>query len=117
MVGLGRVGWWHWWPRRRWRIVASVSAADEVPTRLPRHGVVIVGDTTICKWIAFDCPCETRHRIMLNGDASRRPRWRIVRRSRLSLHPSIDALGSNGRCHYTIRNGTLHWVPENEGRA
>jgi hypothetical protein len=114
MVALGRVRWWHWLPRRRWRIVASVPAADEVPAHLPRHGVVIVGDVTHCKWIAFDCPCRARHRIMLNSDANRRPRWLIARQSPLSLYPSIDAFGSNGRCHYIIRDGNLRWVPDDE---
>jgi len=40
------------------------------------------------------------------------PRWRIVRQSPSASIP-IDALGSNGRSH-VIRNGNLHWVPEDE---
>src|SRR5438874_6766630 len=36
----------------RSRIVAVVEAADDVPERLPRNGVVLVGSSTQPKWIA-----------------------------------------------------------------
>ena len=111
MVKPAHIRWWHWIPRRRWRIVAHVTAADEVPNRLPLRGVIVVGDDEHHKWIAFDCPCMSDHRIMLNADPARHPRWRIDTPSPLTLHPSIDALTTHGRCHYLIRRGTVHWVP------
>ena len=48
----------------------TVDEADEVPAELPRNNAVLVG-TVKTKWIVFDCPCQTGHRIMLNVDHSK----------------------------------------------
>lgn len=99
------IGWWEWWPFSRWRLIGPVEAADEVPDRLPRRGAILVGTRQHPKWIAFDCPCRHRYRILLPLDARRRPHWRLHPGERLTLRPSIDALNESRRCHYFITNG------------
>ena len=105
-----RIAWWQWLPFFRWRIVAIVESADDVPKRLPRNGAVLVGSIQYPKWIAFDCPCRTGHRIMLNTDKARLPRWTTTLKGRLTLSPSVDYQYSQLRCHYFVRNGRIEWV-------
>lgn len=104
-----------WWrslpfPWRRWRVVERVSAADEVPERIPRRGVVLVGEAKCPAWAVFDCPCDTGHRLMVNLDRARRPFWTIDLRRSLSIYPSIDNMTSERRCHFIIRDGKVRWV-------
>jgi hypothetical protein len=106
-----KFSWTEWLPFRSWRLVGVTADADEVPDRLPPKGVVVVGSPDRPKWIAFDCPCGTGHRIMLNADHHRRPTWRLaVKGRRVTLYPSVDFLGDRKRCHYFIRNGRVEWV-------
>ena len=105
--------WW-WIPHRRWRIVATIPEADEVPDNLPSRGVVVVAlSGSNAKWLVFDCPCGAE-RIMINTDTRRAPAWRLwsspVRG--VTIQPSIDSRHDRGRCHYLIRHGRTIWVPE-----
>lgn len=108
---MSKIAWWQWLPLFGWRIVAVVESADDVPERLPRNGVVLVGDITQPKWIAFDCPCRTGHRILLNADQTRRPYWTVSHGRKLSVAPSVDYNSPHRRCHYFIRNGRIAWAP------
>ena len=110
MADITKIHWWQWLPIFRWRVVAVVDSGDNVPRRLPRNGAVLVGPRARPKWIAFDCPCRARHRIMLNTDESRWPYWSTTLRGPLTISPSIDYYHSKGRCHYFIRNGRSSWV-------
>lgn len=112
MVGLERPSGtrWLWLPWRRWNLVQVVEAADEIPDRIPRKGVVIVGTPKAPKWLAFDCPCRERHRVMLNADSRRRPFWRIKDARQLTLAPSVDETRGSTRCHYVIQRGRIRWV-------
>jgi hypothetical protein len=107
---------WQWLPFQRWRKVATVESADEIPDRLPRNGAVAVGDSMRSKWIAFDCPCRRGHRIMLNTDSGRRPTWSVSEpgRNRLTIAPSIDARSDGRRCHYHIRGGRVIWDQDSD---
>lgn len=102
--------WTEWLPWRRWRLVGTVDAADEVPLNLPPKGAVLVGSTSHPKWLAFDCPCNEGHRIMLTLERQHKPHWRLAANARLTLVPSVDALQKHKRCHYIIRDGKTHWV-------
>jgi hypothetical protein len=96
--------------RRRWRVGESVEHADEVPERIARRRAVLVGTPAHAKWLVFDCPCEERHRVMLNLDAARAPRWILGPGELLTISPSVDAPRGSGRCHYFIRGGRVQWV-------
>lgn len=106
-----RIRWWDWLPFRRWRLIGVVEHADEVPKKLPRAGVVMVSSGGVDKWVAFDCPCRYRHRIMLNIDGARRPRWRVSTESGriLTIMPSVDYSEAHRRCHYVLRHGRVEW--------
>jgi hypothetical protein len=109
-----RIPWWQWWPLWSWRCVAIVGAADEVPERLPRRATVIVGSLNRVKWLAFDCPCAAKHRVLLNCDPERRPVWTIMFSyyGRLSIAPSVDQVQGGRRCHYFVRNGKTVWAKD-----
>jgi hypothetical protein len=116
MAGVVRIPFWEWIPGRAWRIVAAVDAADEIPERLPSHGAVIVGSLQRPKWLAFDCPCKTGHRIMVSLDPAHRPHWVITGEKKLTITPSVDYRTTGRRCHYLVTNGKIMWVKEMEGR-
>jgi hypothetical protein len=111
-----KISWWQWWPFQKWRIVGKVESADEIPDALPRNSAVLVGSAAAPKWIAFDCPCRTGHRIMLNTDRIRLPHWRVdlSEPSRLTLSPSVDFRGDRRRCHYFVRAGKIVWAGERD---
>ena len=110
MGSVKKVPWWQWIPFRRWRIVATIEAADEIPERLPARGAVLVGSFEQPKWLAFDCPCKTGHRIIVTLDRGHRPHWKIVSPNKLSILPSIDYCGPGRQCHYFIRDGKTVWA-------
>lgn len=107
-----KISWWQWLPIFGWRIVGVVESADDIPHRLPRNGAVLVGPRTCPKWIAFDCPCRSSHRIMLNTDKARSPYWSITIQGDLTISPSVDYHNPKRRCHYFVRNGRIWWVHE-----
>lgn len=103
--------WASWLPRRRYFIASRVDAADLIPARLPRRAAVIVENNGRPAWIAFDCPCRRRHRLLVNLDSHRRPLWKLVAGSQhLSLAPSIDVIDGGERCHFWIHNGRVKWT-------
>ena len=112
-VGM-KIAWWQWLPLWRWRIVGGTESADEVPDRLPRNAVTLVGDPRRAKWIIFDCPCRTGHRIMLNADTGRKPYWTLNPAPRLTISPSVDYRGTERRCHYFIRDGKIIWAKDSD---
>lgn len=109
-----KISWWEWLPFWRWRVIGQVGSADEVADQLPRNAVALVGDASRTKWIVFDCPCRTGHRIMLNADPARRPHWTLNQVQRLTISPSIDYRGSGQRCHYFIRSGRIEWARDSD---
>ena len=112
MADMTQIRWWEWLPVFGWRIVAIVDAADDIPKRLPRNGAVLVGTSARPKWIVFDCPCRSGHRIMLNIDKAHTPRWSANPQGRLTISPSIDYQDPARRCHYFVRKGRIQWAHE-----
>ncbi len=107
------IGWWQWLPIHRWRIVATVPSADEIPDRLPKRAAVVVATDNFSKWIVFDCPCRSGHRVMLNTDPMRRPAWSLATsQAGLSISPSIDFTEGTRRCHFFMRAGRIAWAPD-----
>lgn len=110
-----KISWWQWLPIWRWRVVSTVESADEIPERLPRNAAILVaGSGEPPKWVAFDCPCRSGHRVMLNTDFRRAPSWQIDLRhtDRLTITPSVDYRGARRQCHYFVRNGRIQWTPD-----
>jgi len=46
-----KISWWQWLPIWRRRVVGAAESADEVPDRLPRNGVALIGNVNRTKWI------------------------------------------------------------------
>jgi Family of unknown function (DUF6527) len=116
VAGLRGFPSWNWKPGRSWRIVAIVEAADEIPDKLPAKGAVLVGAPDRPKWLAFDCPCKTGHRIMVTLDRARYPHWTLYDAKKLTMFPSIDYGSPERRCHYLIRGGKIFWFKDKEKR-
>jgi hypothetical protein len=112
MARIKEIPWWEWLPFRNWRIVRIVDAADEIPERLPPKGAIMVGPKKNPKWIAFDCPCRTGHRILLNTDRARLPYWMVTMKGGLTISPSVDSFEGKRQCHYFIRKGRVVWANE-----
>ena len=106
------LNFFNWFPRRRWVIFAVVEEADEIPEFLPKKGIVLVGVKTAPKWIVFDCPCRTNHRIMLNADRSTNPYWSInsFSQRQLTIQPSVEFRSDNKYCHFFVQTGKTIWV-------
>lgn len=112
---MGLLDIFSFWKRFRgptWKIVDSVGAADEIPTDIPAYGAILVGTLRKPKWLAFDCPCNTGHRIMVTLDPRHRPHWKVTNAKKLTVWPSVDYRSSDRRCHYVMRRGRVLWVPE-----
>jgi hypothetical protein len=116
MANLNKIPWLQWIPGRSWRIVMEVEAADELPPHLPRNGAVLVGSSKMPKWLVFDCPCRSGHRVMLNLDAARFPHWQLTSQKKLTVAPSVDWNSNKKSCHYFIRTGRIVWADHRERR-
>lgn len=102
--------------RRRWHVARWVGAADQIPANVPALAAVVVGTDADPKWLAFECPCETGHQIMLNLDRRRSPFWTVTKTRRLTIRPSVDSRRPERRCHYFVTKGKVDWVSDTETR-
>src|SRR5450756_1039492 len=102
--------WWSWWPRRRYTVLGSVDAADLIPDRLPRRGLAVVEDSTGPSWVAFDCPCSRRHRLLIRLGATHHPHWLLDTSQHASLMPSVDSHDGGHRCHFWLTKGKIRWA-------
>jgi hypothetical protein len=71
---------------------------------------VLAGPPGAPKWLALDCPCGAGHRLLVNLDSRRRPAWRLVSASPLTIRPSLDIIQAGARCHFTITSGKVRWA-------
>lgn len=99
---------------RRWKVVARVGSVLEIPDRIGRRRAVVVGSPVRDKWLAFDCPCPSGHRVMVNLDPDNQPQWQVRSLVPLTVTPSVDEHSRVGRCHYVVREGRVTWVERME---
>ena len=100
-------------PWRRWRVTHLVESADDVPECLPYRGAALVMfGVGKPGWLVFDCPCAYSHRVLLNLDPERQPRWQTLSLDPLTIHPSVDDLSNSSRCHYLIHGGRVIWATD-----
>jgi hypothetical protein len=111
---VARFGLKRWWQSRHpgpWRVALVVSEADQIPITMSAYQAVLVAPEGKSKWLAFDCPCGTGHRVMLNLDRARWPYWTVFSDAPLTISPSVDMETSDRRCHYLLYYGHVNWVP------
>ena len=90
----------------------EVAELHDVPEDLEPGVIYIAGTTILRKWVVFACPCERPHRVTLSLQPNHRPHWRVrVGLGRATIYPSVDVREWR-RCHYTIRDGRVQWVPD-----
>lgn len=94
----------------RWTIRGTVGAGDEIPMEIPKCAAILVSPKGRATWIAFDCPCNLGHRIMLNLDPRRYPSWRLVRKDPLTVSPSVNISASGRHCHFFLWKAQILWV-------
>jgi hypothetical protein len=85
-------------------------AADLLPDRLPRKALVTVEGRTGPVWVAFDCPCRRRHRLLIPLRMDRSPHWFLTATQPPSLHPSVDSHDGGHRCHFWLTDGRIRWA-------
>lgn len=103
-----------WASLRRWHVAGSYDDIDDVPDVLRSRAIAIVTTPTFVKWIIFDCPCRSGHRIMVNADPSRKPSWGLRSQAPATIWPSVDFSNYERRCHYSIINGRTHWAKDSD---
>ena len=96
----------------RWRVLTIATDVDKIPCRISHRRAYLVATSTMNKWLVFDCPCRTGHRLLINLDATRPPYWSIkLSTSQLiTLSPSIDYRVGSQRCHFVFRKGRIRWT-------
>jgi len=103
-----------WASGRRWKVTGTYYDIDDVPQVLKSREITIVATPHFVKWIIFDCPCRTGHRIMINADPSRKPAWDLRAKLPATIWPSVDFANHERRCHYSIINGRTHWAKDSD---
>jgi hypothetical protein len=97
------------------RRIARVPELPDMPDELAADIIYVVGSEAAPKWAVLLCPCERGHPVTLRLQPGRSS-WRVTHGRRdPSIYPSIDVRGDwkgGARCHYWVRQGEVHWVPE-----
>ncbi len=93
-------------------VALGVEAADLIPDSLPpRAAMTVPQEGEDPRWIAFECPCESGHRLLINLSPRRRPHWRLSGDwNAPTLHPSVDVVTDGHRCHFWLRAGCFEWA-------
>lgn len=73
--------------------------------------IVVVGDTAP-SWLAFDCPCRHRHRLLIPLSTRKKQHWQLTNWRKPSLYPSVDSIHNASRCHFWLDRGTVRWARE-----
>lgn len=97
----------------------TVDSVLDVPDTLaPRAAALVRPAGLVPQWLAFDCPCRDRHRLLINLSPSRTPHWNVTLAANgaISLTPSVDAFTEAGRCHFWLKQGSIRWVPAHRPR-
>lgn len=111
MAGMkGLIKWWpsQPLPRCAWRMLGRVAAAEDMPERLPQRGAVLAGPPDCTSRAVFDCPCPTKHRLVVNPDGTGHPFWNTEYRRPLSLRLRIDSVTPEQRCHFNSLGGKIY---------
>ena len=102
-------------PPPHFRLIVHVAELPDVPAQLDADTIYVAGAQDLPKWAVLQCPCSRAHRITLSLQSGR-SRWSVrPGRGAPTVGPSIDVradVADGVRCHYWIRDGVVHWVPD-----
>lgn len=89
----------------------SVRFVPDLPTRLGRSCLYVVGDSNHCHYASMACP-KGRCKINLNMNLlpDDHPMWKLTvdGQGHPTLHPSVWRTKECG-CHFVMRHGKLVW--------
>ncbi len=101
----------------RIKTVEFVDSPTDVPDKIERQTLFVVGSSEFQKWVIFECPCGHPHRLAVSLQRSHRPSWQLsFDKNGPSLFPSVDSMGKR-RCQFWLRNGRVRWVRRLRRRA
>ena len=106
-----------WWLRAwlndsgLWSIVYRAEHVADLPDKLRRDKLYIVGEDG-CDWsAAMLCPGGCGKVLEMNLLPDAHPVWRITKRAdgAASLHPSVW-LKTGCACHFVLKDGRIRWA-------
>lgn len=94
------------WLNRR----VEIAKGDCLPSKMPRHNLVLVRDGNENWSVGFICPCGCKRTIELLLIPEANPHWKLTMNSKgqPTLSPSVWLKGGC-RSHFWVRNGKIIW--------
>jgi hypothetical protein len=109
------------WIARAWRQFADdlfrvafvVERVDELPSRLKRDRVYVVGEKGHTWYAAVVCPCGCGVALEMNLTPPTRPCWTLLEHGdgTVTLSPSVWRQNGCGS-HFLLQRGQVKWVPK-----
>lgn len=89
----------------------SFTIADDLPEKLEKHRVYILGEPSDPWAVALECPCGCRAIIQLNLLREAKPRWEysISYNRAITIKPSVWRK-AGCKSHFFIRKGKIVWA-------
>jgi len=83
---------------------------DDIPDKIKRNIIYIVGMKSNPWVLVFTCPCGCRNLVYLNLLPGSYPRWtyKISFSNRVSISPSVKRI-SGCKSHFHIKKGRIIW--------
>lgn len=88
-----------------------VIRVSDLPTKIDKRKVYLVGDSDNIWSVAFTCPCGCRDIVYLNALKEVRPCWVVAvhRDQSVTITPSVWRT-EGCRSHFFIRKGIVDWA-------
>jgi hypothetical protein len=107
------VRFWAWlcsWYRRAEKPLGTVLA-EELPDKLDRNVVYVLGEGKHRWFVALTCPCGCGNTLQVSLLPDSKPRWRLIEHAddgTVTVEPSIwREVGC--RSHFFLRRGRIQW--------
>ena len=95
------------WFQRGHKLIYS----DELPEKINKKTIYIIGNSKEPWLIAFNCPCGCQNLIQLNllKDASPCWKFKVIKNNKINVFPSIWRT-TGCRSHFFVRKSKINWV-------
>jgi hypothetical protein len=95
---------------RKYEHVRFADSMSDVPDD-PGASIFVVGHPSSPKWVVFQCPCNSEHRLQVPLMKSAHPRWTLdIRGEEASLRPSIWVNGDPCDSHFWLYRNRIQWA-------
>lgn len=97
--------------RRPVRRIERLSKRSAVPRHQRRDTLYLVGNPE--QWLIFQCPCQRGHDIALTVGSN--GSWTLRgHRRKPTIHPSVNSLADDRRCHFWLTAGRVRWCADSD---